>query len=90
MWCGLVCAGSSPRAYDRFLQVHASHIGRCGVSLDQSILTDTLYATIVSLNVSEGLGGKGDRPAALDEGPSVAILASISLHYDRLRPIIVC
>ena len=44
----------------------------------------------MSLDISEGLACKGYGPAALDEGHTEAVLASISLHYDRLGSVIVC
>ena len=39
---------------------------------------------IASLNVGEGLAGKGNGSPTLDESHTKAILTSIGLHYDGL------
>ena len=44
---------------------------------------------IVSLHICQGLAGKGDGLATLDEGSTLAILTRISLHYDWMGPVIV-
>ena len=45
---------------------------------------------IMSLDIGEGLAGKGDRPTTLDESHTEAILTRVGLHYDGFTPVIVC